>query len=310
METIVNVTLPIFSIMLVGYLSGHWKLLGENATHALNRFVFLIALPPAMFIFTARADIEEILNWQFMGAYMLGAILTATLAVTIARLALGCDGERSAFHGFLAIFANLGYAGIPLFLAAFGPERILPPIIAGLIGTIPAMILIMLALEVMRAAPESNIAASVMGMFSRNPLFLATVAGIIWSYFALPLPRPAENVLDMMAATVGPTALFTLGLSLAGRSIVGDLREVGSITAFKLIVHPAVTYLIASQFFSLDPFWAASIVILAALPVGPTSFAVAHQYKTASHLASTSVALSTAGSIFTLTFLMIHFDIS
>ncbi len=310
MDTILNVTLPIFSIMLVGYLSGHWKLLGENATHALNRFVFLIALPPAMFIFTARAEISDILNWQFMAAYVSGTVLTAVLAVAVARLALGCDGERSAFHGFLAIFANHGYAGIPIFLAAFGPERIIPPIIAGLIGTIPAMILIMLALEVMRAKSERNLPVSVARMFVRNPLFLATVAGIAWSYFALPLPRPAENVLDMMAATVGPTALFALGLSLVGRSIVGDLKEVASITTIKLVVHPAVTWIVAAQFFALDPFWAASIVILAALPVGPTSFAVAHQYNVASHLASATVALSTAGSIITLTFVMIQFGVT
>ena len=181
--------------------------------------------------------------------------------------------------------------------------------IAGLIGTIPAMIFIMLVLETMRAARNKNLAQSVVRMFARNPLFIATVAGIAWSYFALPLPRPAENVLDLMAAMVGPTALFALGLSLVGRSVTDDMCEVASITAIKLIVHPAIVYLIAVRFFPLDPFWSASIIILAALPVGPTSFAVARQYGVASGLASSSVALSTAGSIITLTVLMIHFGV-
>ena len=55
METIVNVTLPIFTIMGLGYACGYWKVLDAAAADGLNKFVYLIALPAAMFTFSARA---------------------------------------------------------------------------------------------------------------------------------------------------------------------------------------------------------------------------------------------------------------
>lgn len=59
METLINVSLPIFAVMAMGYGAGHWKILGSGSAVALNRFVLLFALPPAMFVFTAWADIGE-----------------------------------------------------------------------------------------------------------------------------------------------------------------------------------------------------------------------------------------------------------
>lgn len=310
METIVNVTLPIFSIMLAGYLSGYWKILGEDSTNALNRFVFLIALPPAMFVFTARADIDDILNWQFMAAFILAMLIMVAFSTLIARFIFGHNRELAAFHGFISIFSNHGYVGIPVFLAAFGADGILPPIITGLIGGIPAMIFIMSALEIMRSGSRSELFRSIWQMFWRNPLFVATILGIVFSIYSIPLPTAVANLLDMMAATVGPTALFALGLSLVGRSIGGELRDVIWLSFLKLVVHPLITFLVVTQLFHISPFWAASAVILAAMPVGPTSFVVAQQYGLAVRVSSATVALTTIGSMFTLTALMIYYGIS
>lgn len=312
METVINVTLPIFAIIALGYSAGYWKILGEEATNALNRFVFVFALPPAMFFFTARADISQILNFSFMAAYALAAVLTIAVAIFVGWLLFGCDKERCAFHGFMSIFANAGYMGIPLFLTAFGADGVLPAIIISLIGGIVAMIFIMTTLEFFRVGTGSlsNLLLGIWTVFSRNPLFIATGLGIIFSIFSLPVPKPMENLLGMLAGTAGPTALFALGLSLVGRSMFGNIYEVAWITFLKLIVQPLLTLLIATYVFPMGPFWTASVVLLAAMPVGSTAFVVAQQYGVAVRLSSASVALSTAGSVITLTLLMIHYGIS
>jgi malonate transporter len=312
METVVNVTLPIFAIMALGYLAGYRGILGKESTDALNRYVFLFALPPAMFFFTARADISEILNWSFMGGYILAMILTTAIAVPVASLVFGHDKGHSAFHGFLSVFANAGYMGIPIFLTAFGPDGVMPAIIASLTGGILSMIFIMTTLEFYRTGSGSraNLLRGIWTVVSRNPLFIATALGIIFSFFSLPIPKPVENLLDMLASTAGPTALFALGLSLVGLSIFGNIKEVVWITFLKLIIQPLLTFLVVTLLLPMSPFWTASAVLLAAMPVGSTAFVVAQQYGVAIQVSSAAVALSTFGSVLTLTLLMIHYGIS
>ena len=131
-------------------------------------------------------------------------LATIIIAVLGALLIFGCDAARASFHAFMSIFSNHGYMGIPVFLAAFGPEGALPPILSSLAGGIPSMVLIMVALELLRAGAIGNLARGLSGMFVRNPLFIATVLGIVFSMFELPVPRSADTLMDMLSATAGP----------------------------------------------------------------------------------------------------------
>jgi len=307
MEALVNVAFPIFAIMAIGFEAGRRGLLNSASTSALNRYVFLFALPAAMFAFTARAEISEVVNWPFIGAYLLGSFGTVVLAVVVAALVFRLGREEVAFHGALASYGNAGYMGIPIFLTAFGAQGILPAFVVNLVGPMLMMALIMLVLEVMRR-PDASLGEhlrGVGGVFVRNPVLVASVGGILFSLLSIPLPTPIGNLLDLLASSAGPTALFALGLSLAGHSLLGDLAEIGWQTVLKLLVHPALVWLCVAHVFTMDPFWAQSAIILAALPTGSSIFIVAQQYEVAVRRASATVALSTAFSVLTLSALFI-----
>jgi predicted permease len=55
MSAVFNVVLPVFAIMLAGYLAGRFRVLGEPSSEALNRFVYFVALPALFFISMARS---------------------------------------------------------------------------------------------------------------------------------------------------------------------------------------------------------------------------------------------------------------
>jgi malonate transporter len=59
MNSFINVVIPIFGIILTGYVAGRSGVLGPDSALALNRFVFSFALPPALLLFTARAPVER-----------------------------------------------------------------------------------------------------------------------------------------------------------------------------------------------------------------------------------------------------------
>ncbi|MEL6767700.1 MAG: AEC family transporter [Pseudomonadota bacterium] len=312
MQSLVNIAFPIFSIMALGYWAGWRGLLNSASTSALNRYVFLFALPAAMFVFTARADVAAVLNWPFIAAYLLGSAGVVVLAVLAAAFVFRLPRTEVAMHGALASYGNAGYMGIPIFLTAFGAEGILPAIVVNLIGPMTAMAVVMLVLEVMQQ-PEASTAQHLKRIgqtFVANPVLVASLGGILFALVELPLPTPVGNLLDLLASSAGPTALFALGLSLVGNSVLGDLAEIGWQTVLKLVLHPLFVWLCATYVFVLDPFWAMSAVILAALPTGSSIFIVAEQYGVAPRRTSATVALTTLLSVGTLTALFIALGVS
>ncbi|MFM9940965.1 MAG: AEC family transporter [Hyphomicrobiaceae bacterium] len=309
MDALINVAVPVFGIVLTGYLAGHFGVLGPDSAAALNRFVYYFALPPVLFVFTARAPIEKILNWPFMAAFVGGSLGTLLISVVVGRLWFGHNVSVLAVQGLTAVFSNTAYMGIPLFLTAFGPDGALPAIVATLVASTLLIGGTIAALEAERAVGPSaaQVVLQVGGTLARNPLMIAPFLGVGFSVLAVPVPKPIGNYLDLLAAAAGPAALFALGLSLVGRRLAGARGEVTWVVFLKLAVHPILTYGLAMHVFAMDPRWSQAAVILAALPVGALVFVIAQQYEVYVQRASAAVIASTVLSVATISLLLIWF---
>ena len=106
MDALVNVAIPVFGIVLTGYLAGRWGVLGPESAQALNRFVYYFALPPVLFVFTARAPIASVLYWPFIAAFVGGSVITLLLALLAGRLWFRHERERLSLHVLTAVFSN------------------------------------------------------------------------------------------------------------------------------------------------------------------------------------------------------------
>lgn len=312
MDALVNVAFPVFAIVLSGYLSGRLGVLGGESAAALNRFVYYFALPPLLFVFTARAPITEIFHWPFIFSFIGGTGLTLLVALIVNHFILRHrgSGELSLFL-LTAVFANTAYMGIPLFATAFGPEGTLPAIVATLAANTVLIGGAIAALETVQTS-NASIYKSILNVVRtllRNPLLIAPLLGALVSLSTLPIPKPVGNFLDLLAAAAGPAALFALGLSLFGRKLLGDVSEVAWLTALKLLVHPLMTYILAMHVFTMEPIWAKSAVILSALPAGALVFVVAQQYDVYVQRASSAIVVTTAVSVLTISLLLIWMQI-
>lgn len=307
MDALINVVFPVFGVILTGYLAGRLNVLGPDSAAALNRFVFCFALPPALFIFTARAPVESIFNWPFIGAFVGGSLSTLLVALIVGRFWYRQDIATLGIAGFAAVQANVVYMGLPLLLTAFGPDGAPPTIIAALCLTILFICGIIAILEVTRASGSwtVSVAAKLVTTVIGNPAVISPLLGILFAIAALPLPKAVSNYLDLMAAAVGPAALFALGLSLVDRKVMGNAREVIWISALKLIVNPILTFVLVSYVFALDPMWSAAAVILSAMPTGANAYVIAQQYNVHVETVSSAVVVSTGLSVITISLLLI-----
>ena len=226
MNALINVVLPVFGIILTGYLAGYYGVLGPDSAAALNRFVFYFALPPALFIFVARAPIDKIFNWPFIGVIVIGLILTLLIALVAGRVWFQHDLPTLTVIGLAAVWGNGVYIGLPLLLTAYGPDAALPPIIVAVIQLLLFLSTAIAILEARRTSGSVQVASQLFSTLLRNPLVIAPLLGILVSTTQFHLPKALTNYLDLMAAAVGPAALFSIGLSLVGRKLIGNLMEV------------------------------------------------------------------------------------
>lgn len=309
MSAVLNVALPVFAIMLAGFLAGRFRLLGEESSQALNGFVYWFALPPVLFLGMARVPLAEAFNWPFIWTFSLGMLAVGVPSAILAKFIFPNRLSGLTLHALTAVFANTGYMGIPLFIAAFGPEGTLPAVIATAVNSAVVIGLGILLIEFDSGAAHSPWLAFRDAVFAvaRGPLFLAPLAGILWSWGGLGLPVWLTNFAELMGAAAGPCALFAMGLFLVGKPVSTGLGEVGWLVALKLIVQPAVTWWLAVAVFDLEFEFARGAVLMAALPTGALSFLLAQRYGIFIQRSSAAILVSTVLSVITVSALLAWF---
>lgn len=308
MDVLIDVSIPVFGIILAGWLAGRFRLLGADSTAALNGFVFFIALPAMFLASTSRAPVEAVLDWSLLAVVAGGYIATAIPIAILARIFFSKRLAEVGMHTGAAVFANTGYMGIPLTLAAFGEAST-----NAMIATVLANLFLVLGfatavMEVDRTgATGPRVVIDAIRGLVRSPLICACAAGMCLSALGLSLPGTALKFLDMLAAAAGPCALFAMGLFLVGQSVKRGAGEVSWITLVKLVAHPAATWAFAHYLIPLDPMEEAVAVVMAALPTGGLIFILAQRYGVYVQRATAVILVSTVVSIISVSYILNHY---
>jgi malonate transporter len=310
-DALINVVIPVFGLILTGYLAGRFEVLGPESAAALTRFVYYFAFPAALFVFSARAPIDRTFNWPFIGAFVASSGLTLLIALIVGRLWFGHDLATLSIVGFTAVFGNVIAMGLPLLLTAYGPDGALPPIVVALVFSLLFISSVIAVLEATRASGPSalRVASRLVGTLLRNPVVVAPVLGIFYSMTAQPLPKAVGNYLDLMAGAVGPAALFAVGLSLVGRKLVGNIGEVLWLSVLKAVVNPILTFVLVTYAFVVEPLWSQAAVILSAMPVGTNPYVIAQQCDVHVKTVSPTIVISTVMSVITVFFVLLYYRV-
>src|SRR5579871_5087762 len=236
MQAILNVALPIFGVILAGLLAGRWRILGGEATVALNAFVSYFALPVLFFGTLARTPVRAVLDPDLMLGFSLVVLATFALGMLSTRLAVKGGLARMSLQGIAASWGNVGYMGVPLCLAAFGEQGLPPAMLTVIVTAVVSMVFGVMLIELEVAAGRGPLRTFLRAAFNvaRNPLPLSIALGIVYSAGGLPMPVPIEKWIDLLGAAAAPCALFAIGLFLSDKSVKSGLVEAGLMTVIKL----------------------------------------------------------------------------
>ncbi|MEQ8347963.1 MAG: AEC family transporter [Sneathiellaceae bacterium] len=301
MQDLLNIVLPFFALIFAGYGAGHTPLLKPEAVRGLVEFVFWFALPAMLFMKIAEAPFAESFDWRFLASYSGAGILVYALGFAIAlrlfRLAL----DQSAVFAMGSAFGNVGFMGIPMVALAFGDEALLAAVLAVTADQIIFIPLTTALIQVGRGdrAQLAKVLLAVGRGIVRNPLVIATFCGLAFGLSGLRLVQPVATFGNLLADAAAPCALFALGATLAGRKLGEGKPEVGTVTALKLLVHPALALALALAL-ELPPFLAGIAVMQAAMPIAANVFIMAQGYEVYVRRSSSAILISTFAATVTL----------
>lgn len=309
MNAVITAALPVFALILTGWLAARAKVLGPGATDALNRYVVYLSLPALLFRAMTQVDLAHMAHWGFVGAFAGGIAVTFLVAFLPGR---GADKNTRraltdrSIEGLAASYANAGYMGIPLCLALLGVDSLAPATFTTLL-TASVLFGFAIALIEFDRQQTPNAAATLIKVgraLTRNPLLAAPVLGLAWASTGVALPEGIDRYVALLGASASPCALVTIGLFLAQTETASAGPGVLRLVLGKLLLQPAVTAVLAFYVFSMPPLWAWTAVLMSALPIGTGPFMLANMYGRDARVTSRAILVSTVASVLTVSLLV------
>lgn len=247
MLDILTITGPIYLCIAAGYASVRWSMFSKADMRVFGQFVIQIALPALLFNALASRPLAEVMHPAYLLTYTVGSLAVLLGAIGWSRRLLGKGLTESAYMAMGMTCANSGYVGYPVMLLLFGP-------LAGVILALNLIVENLIKLPLLFTLADAGahvgdrpsavqVVRQTVVRLARNPMIVAIVLGFLVSLMGWPLPSVIGRTVNLFAAASGGLALFIIGGNLVGLPFKGMRRQVGAITAGKLLLHPLAVWL-------------------------------------------------------------------
>ena len=306
MYNVLGLVLPLFGLILLGYIVARVTRQPLEALGWMNTFIIYIALPALFFKILSETPIERFTEWGYILGSAFSTYTIFAIMFVFAVLRSAGDIASSTIKGLGAAYGNIGYMAPGLAILAFGPEAAVPVALIfcfeNMMHFIIAPLMMALAGDDKRSA--GRLALEVAKKIVTHPFIISTAVGIAAAALSFAPPVPLARLLDYLANAAAPCALFVMGVTLALRPLRRMPADIAIITPLKLIVHPALCYVVLSWVGNFDPIWMYTAVLIASLPTATNVFVIAQQYGVWVERASATILVTTTLSVFSVTALL------
>lgn len=306
MIEVLNLALPFFGLIIIGFACGKIKQIPDTALGWMNFFIVYVSLPALFYRILAQTPLEQLAQVDFIVATTLSTFWVFAVAFAIGIAVTKGRIDQSTIAGLAGAYGNIGYMGPGLALSTLGPTAAVPVALIFCFDTLLLFSLVpfMMAIASPHKKSVASVALEVVKRIGTNPLVIASVLGILSAAVHFQPPVAAEKLMLFLSNASAPCALFTLGVTVALRPLKKVPWEMPMLTAVKLVMHPIIVFVLLSAFGPFDQMWVDTAVLMAALPPALNVFVFARQYDTWVEQASTAVLVGTVVSVLTLTTVM------
>ncbi|RZN12477.1 AEC family transporter [Bradyrhizobium genosp. SA-3] len=295
---VASLVLPVFAIIVTGWLAGELGYLSRSLADALVHFAYNVAMPALLIVTIAQEPARNLLEWRFLLAFGGGSLICFALVFLAVRAGGKHDLASSTIHGMAAAMTNTGFVALPILHAIYGQSAVLPAAVATVFVAavmFPITVILLEGCDPHGSAHPTGLAKQIL----LNPMVLSTLIGLVWAITGLPIPAPVATYLNMIAAALTPSALFAIGLGLSVEGLRSNLKASFALAAVKLVVMPLIVYGLC-VLLGLDPLYMVAAIVCAAVPTAKTVYVLAHEHKVEEKLVAATVSITTMLSVATL----------
>lgn len=275
---IADITLPIFVIVLIGFL---YSRKFKPDLGGANKLIVDVALPILIFTSLSTKRFDAVAAMSFTGAALLFILLSGLLAWPVAKL------SGASWRAFLpcTMFTNVGPVGIPLIVLAFGAEGLAPAV---LLLVISNLLHFTLGSAVMSGRVDWR-------MVYANPLVWATLLGVTFSQLQWTLLTWFATPLGMIGNVLVPMMLLSLGARLS-TSQISDAKVGLQAAVLNMGVRLVTVYLIL-QLIPLQGVERGTLILFACLPPAVFNFMLADKFQVEPHKVASMVVVGHLASL-------------
>lgn len=283
----------VWLVILVGLFVGRTKVLGENAQVVLSRLSFFVASPALLVETLGRANLKTIFAEPLLVAAV-SAVFTAGVFLLITKLWLKRPLAEAMLGAMSSSTANAANLGIPIAAYVLGDAALIAPVLVfQLAFYTPCYLLLLDSLTSGRRATPWRVVLQIF----RNPMILATAAGLILAATGWTLPDLLAEPIHLIGGAAIPAILMAFGMSLGVSKPLsaadGRRADILLATGFKLVVHPCAAFLLGHFVLGMDGPALFAVVVAAALPTAQNVYVTAQRYQVGVAAAKDTVLITT-----------------
>ena len=294
-----NATVPVFLMMVLGYLFRRIGWIDEVFASKMNKFVFMVPLPVLVFEDLATVAFDEVWNLKFVLFCFAVTVLSITIATVISYL----WKDKSIQGEFIQVSyrSSAALLGIAFIQNIYGNAGLAPLMIIGSVPLYNIMAVVVLSFfrPGQRGLDRKLIRKTLKGIVT-NPIIIAIVTGLAWSALKIPMPHILEKTVSSVGAVASPMGLMAMGASFDWKKAFAKLKPAMTATVIKLVGFVAIFLPVAVTLgFRREELVAILVMLGSATTV--SCYVMAKNMGHEGVLTSSVVMLTTMLSAFTLT---------
>ena len=297
----INVTLPIFLFLLIGYILKQTGMLNDNFVTVANRFNFKVTLPFMLFKDISRVDIRAVFDIR----YVLFCALVSTACFWLiwggTKLFVKDKSIRGAFvqASFRGSAAVMGLAFIQNIYgeSAMGPLMIVSAV--PLYNIFSVLVLTFESNEAESLNKKEKIKQAFINI-AKNPIIISILLGLIVGLIGIDFPELIDKTVNSVSQMATPLALITIGAGFEGRKALAKMKPTIAAAMIKLVIQPLL-FLPVAAWMGFAGEKIIAILIMLSSPTTPSCYIMAKSMHNDEVLTASVVVVTTLLGAVTLT---------
>lgn len=297
----INVTMPIFLVMVIGWFLKQIGMLNEDFVKVCNKFNFDVTLPFLLFRDISGVDIRAVFDLKY--------VLFCALATSGCFWALWGGAklfikDKSIVGAFVqaSFRSSAAVMGLAFIQNIYGQSAMGPLMIIGAVPlyNIYSVIVLTFEGESEEGRRDTGKIKEAAKNIAKNPIIIAILLGLVVSLCDIHFPTIINKTVDSMAQMATPLALVAMGAGFEGRQALGKMKPT-LVAAFIKLVGQAAIFLPLAVWMGFRGEKLIALVVMLAAPTTPSCYIMAKNMGNDGVLTASTVVVTTLLAAFTLT---------